>query len=269
MVTTTDMQWIHGGTGTHGDDHHYPEERPARTVTVPGFWLDTHPVTNAQFAEFVRVTGYVTEAERSGGNVFVPSTVPVDLGQPELWWRHDPRAMWRCPNGRDPLTDEHADHPVVQVTQVDAIAYADWVGSRLPTEAEWEWACGTDPLLPTWPLAADGMLLANVWLGEFPWRYVRRGRAGTSPVGAFPSRTNDLFDMLGNVWEWTSDAWTPRHDVAAASSPCCNTTGSDLEVVKGGSFLCATNYCARYRPAARHAQPRGEPACHIGFRCAR
>jgi formylglycine-generating enzyme required for sulfatase activity len=273
VIAATAEIWIEAGTATIGDDHHYPEERPAHTVEIAGFWIDVHPVTNLQFAAFVDATGYTTDAERDGGNVFVASNTPVDLSRPSLWWQHDRRAHWRRPHGADLLDAEHDDHPVVQVTRRDAIAYATWVHRRLPTEAEWEWAAAAvEPLPPSWPLAADGQLLANVWLGEFPWKSLRSRPPGTMPVGSFAPNGNELFDMLGNVWEWTADEWTARHYAGASLSPCCSTTDQtalDAATVKGGSYLCAANYCARYRPAARHAQPQREATCHIGFRCAR
>ena len=270
MTLTAPELWVPSGLATIGDDHHYPEERPSRTVHVDGFFIDQHPVTNAQFAEFVAATGYITDADQHGGNVFVPAGGPVDLSQPALWWRHEPGASWRRPHGAGVITAEHHDHPVVQVSQRDAIAYSQWAGRRLPTEVEWEWAANDGTQLPhSWPLAADGMLLANVWLGEFPWKHIRRAQPSTMPVGSFAANSRGLFDMLGNVWEWTSDTWAERHDATPPASPCCSATSADSATTKGGSFLCAANYCARYRPAARHAQPRSEPACHTGFRCAR
>ena len=257
---------IPGGTLLQGDDHHYPEEAPVRAVAVATFALDVHPVTNAQFAEFVAATGHVTAAERDGLAAFVPCDRRVDLAQPALWWRHDRDASWRRPRSVPALSDELADHPVVGVTAFDAAVYALWAGGRLPTEAEWEWAAGgATALPPTWPLASDGMLLANVWLGEFPWRSVRAAPPGTSPVGSFPPNANGLFDMLGNVWELTADAWSTH---GRSESACCISGAPAAVVAKGGSFLCAANYCNRYRPAARHRQPVGEATCHIGFRCA-
>ena len=265
-ATTPTPTLIAAGTFLQGDDHHYPEEAPAHTVAVAAFALDVHPVTNAQFARFVAATGHITAGERDGLAVFVPSKRPVDLAQPSLWWRHDPETSWRCPRGEPALSNELADHPVVGVTATDAAAYAEWVGGRLPTEAEWEWAAGGGGALPpTWPLAADGMLLANVWLGEFPWRSIRATPPGTSPVGSFPPNANGLFDMLGNVWELTSDDWSSRDLI---ESPCCGSTAPVCVVAKGGSYLCAANYCTRYRPAARHPQPAVEATSHIGFRCA-
>jgi formylglycine-generating enzyme len=264
-LTPTPML-IAAGTLLQGDDHHYPEEAPMRAIDVGAFALDVHPVTNAQFARFVAATGHVAASEQNGLAVFIPCDRPVDLGQPSLWWRHDRDATWRCPRGTSALSDELADHPVVGVTAYDSAAYADWAGGRLPTEAEWEWAAsGGVALATTWPLAADGMLLANVWLGEFPWRSIRAASPGTSPVGSFPPNPNGLFDMLGNVWELTSDPWSSRDLV---ESPCCDSPSPATVVAKGGSYLCAANYCKRYRPAARHRQPSGDATCHIGFRCA-
>lgn len=268
-------QLLAGGTFVQGDDHHYPEEGPARPARVQPFEIDRHPVTNAQFAAFVTATGHRTAAERDGAAVFVPAAAPVDLGQPSLWWRHAPDASWRRPTGEAALKSEHGDHPVVNVAVMDAQAYAEWCGGRLPTEAEWEYAAlGGLPLAATWPLAADGMLLANVWLGEFPWRSVRTTAPGTTPVGAYRPNAYGLFDMLGNVWELTADTWSLPHMARPTGAPsCCQATGGvpadhDAVVAKGGSFLCAANYCKRYRPAARHRQPIDEAACHIGFRCA-
>ncbi len=267
MTLRTPVIDIAAGSFVQGDDHHYPEERPARIMTVDAFSIDRHPVTNRQFAAFVAATGHVGAAESTGGNVFVMPDAPVDLGNPSLWWRHDPMASWRRTNGRDELTDHQFDHPVVQVGHADAVAYASWAGGRLPTETEWEWAAsGGIDQVPTWPLADDGMLLANVWIGEFPSRSTRRTRPGTTPVGAYPPNVNELFDMLGNVWEWTEDTWTGG--VAAPHSPCCTPATATTMVTKGGSYLCAANYCSRYRPAARHPQAAAEPSCHIGFRCA-
>lgn len=265
---------IAAGTFVQGDDHQYPEEAPARTVAVAEFAIDLHPVTNEQFAEFVAATGHVTAAERDGAAVFVPAYTPVDLGRPELWWRHDPNANWRtvrgAADGAGALSQEFADHPVVAVSHADAAACAAWRGGRLPTESEWEWAATAGGALSSsWPLADDGMLLANVWIGEFPWRSIRQRPPGTTPVGAFPPGANGLFDMLGNVWELTADAWSRGAHAATCCEPLrAGIMAPDGVVAKGGSYLCAANYCRRYRPAARHRQPVSEATCHIGFRCA-
>ena len=268
---------IAAGTFVQGSVHHYPEEAPEREAHVDGFVIDVHPVTNAQFLDFVQSTGHRTTAEKSGAAVFVPTDGPVDLARPSNWWRHDDDASWRRPLGRNTLTAELADHPVVNITIADANAFARWVGGRLPSESEWEWAAGAGhPLMSSWPLGEDGRLLANVWIGEFPWRSFRTRTPGTTPVGTYAPNPNGLFDMLGNVWELTADRWsTSRLPPRTEATTCCGPTAADLGcepdrgmVAKGGSYLCAANYCARYRPAARHRQMADEAACHIGFRCA-
>ncbi len=228
-----------GGTFVMGSEHHYPEERPQREVTVGPFGLDVHPVTVAQFAEFVEATRYRTEAERRrppGGEVFVAPDGPADLADPGQWWRFVPGASWR-----DRADDEHADHPVTFVTLADATAFADWSGARLPSEEEWEFAAARQHRPPSWPLAPDGRLLANVWIGEFPHQHRRPRPPGTMPVGSFPPSADGVFDLLGQVWELT-----------------------DGGPAKGGSHLCAANYCSRYRPSARLLALL--PTSHVGFR---
>jgi formylglycine-generating enzyme required for sulfatase activity len=230
-----------------GSDHHYPEERPARSVAVAGFSLAATPVTVAQFASFVAATGHVTTAESdSNALVFTPPPGPVDLADPLQWWSLVDGASWRNPDGRRSAV---AEHPVVQVSFDDALAYCDWAHVRLPSETEWE-------------AAAIHALVGNVWQGAFPWD--ARGLATTSPVGAFGA-AGGFSDQLGNVWEWTSTAWTRDHQPACCSVP----TSAEARVAKGGSFLCAPEYCARYRPQARMAMAGDSPTCHLGFRVAR
>lgn len=238
---------VAGGRVLMGSDHHYPEERPTHEVEVAAFELGPTPVTVDEFAAFVEATGYLTTAETDGNAlVFVPPRGPVDLGDPLQWWALVDGATWRLPDGRQRAA---GDHPVVQVSFADALAYCTWADLRLPTEVEWE-------------AAAQDAVVGNVWTGAFPWD--ARGLATTSPVGAFGD-VHGFSDQLGNVWEWTSTAWTPSHQVACCSAPASGET----RVAKGGSFLCAPEYCARYRPQARMAMAVDSPTCHLGFRAAR
>ncbi|WP_238389779.1 formylglycine-generating enzyme family protein [Pseudoxanthomonas koreensis] len=296
---------IPGGTFRMGSDEHYPEEAPAHRVSVDGFMIDAHPVTNARFAEFVRATGHVTTAEiapraedypgalpemlRAGSLVFTPpppGTVVKFWGQ---WWSYVFGACWHRPLGPGSSIDGLDDHPVVHVSHSDAQAYAEWAGKALPTEAEWELAArgGLADAEYAWgsELTPGGMHMANVWQGEFPVQNTREdGWLRTSPAGHYPPNGYGVFDMIGNVWEWTSDFWTEQHRADAAKACCIpqnprvtQTAGSfdpcqpeipiPRAVLKGGSHLCAPNYCRRYRPAARHPEPVDTSTSHVGFRC--
>ncbi|MBS0478747.1 MAG: formylglycine-generating enzyme family protein [Proteobacteria bacterium] len=282
---------IGGGQFRMGSDRHYAEEAPRRTTTVQDFWIDPAPVTNRQFAEFVEATDYVTLAEtpptladypdadpamlQAGSAVFHATAGPVDLRDHRRWWRYVFGACWRDPEGAGRGIARRLDHPVVQVAYQDALAYAAWAGKALPTEAEWEYAArgGLADAEFAWGDEREpgGKIMANYWRGEFPWRNLARFRStGTSPVRSFPANGFGLFDMIGNVWEWTVDAYIGGR----GSSPCCSSSRDDAHastprVIKGGSHLCAENYCRRYRPAARHAQPIDSPTNHVGFRCIR
>jgi sulfatase modifying factor 1 len=300
-----DMVWVAGGVFTMGSDDHYPEEAPAHRVAVNGFWIDRHTVTNADFRRFVEATRYVTLAERPANpddypgakpELLQPSSVvfrkaaqPVDLRDPHNWWTYVAGADWRHPRGPGSSLQGLWNHPVVHVAFEDAQAYAQWVGKELPTEAEWEYAArgGLDGAEFAWgaELTPEGRHLANTWQGEFPWQNLAEdGHEWTAPVGSFPANGYGLYEMTGNVWEWTTD-WYQEHGKIA--HPCCtldNPRGGDREqsvdprmpdvriprrVMKGGSYLCAPNYCRRYRPAARMAQPIDTSTCHVGFRCVR
>jgi formylglycine-generating enzyme required for sulfatase activity len=283
--------WIPTQTATLGSDQHYPEEGPVRDVVVEGFSIQTHPVTNAAYAQFVDATGYVTVAERPldpadfpgapaenlqpGSMVFRRTSGPVDLRHLGQWWSWTPGASWRRPVGPNSSIANRADHPVVHVAYEDAQAYADWAGLEIPTEAEWEIAArgGLNHATYTWGDKPEqpGERLANYWHGEFPWR-PEPGYGRTSPVGDFAPNGYGLFDMAGNVWEWTSDWYADDR----AGDPCCEAGSYDSaqpqfrvprKVIKGGSFLCADNYCLRYRPAARRPQMIDTGMSHIGFRC--
>jgi formylglycine-generating enzyme len=288
---TDDLVWIPGQTAVLGSDRHYPEEAPARPTGVEGFWMMAKAVTNTQFAEFVDATAYLTVAERPlnpadypdappenlqpGSMVFTRTQGPVDLRHLNLWWTWTPGTSWRRPVGPLSSIDKRAEHPVVHVAYEDAEAYAAWAGMSLPTEAEWETAArgGLDQAEYTWGDEPEppGQRMANYWHGDFPWR-PEKGYGRTAPVGSYPPNGYGLFDMAGNVWEWTTDWYGETRD----DQPCCASDSYDprqpqfqvpRKVVKGGSFLCADVYCLRYRPAARRPQPVDTGMSHVGFRC--
>nr|WP_280834278.1 formylglycine-generating enzyme family protein [Mycolicibacterium frederiksbergense] len=289
----TDLVWIPAQTAILGSDAHYPEEAPAREVTVDGFWIQPHQVTNADYARFVAATGYVTVAERAvdpadypgappenlvpGSMVFTRTTGPVDLRHLSQWWTWTPGACWNHPRGPRSSYKGREDHPVVHIGFEDAQAYAEWAGLALPTEAEWETAArgGLRGAAYTWGDEPErpGQRLANYWHGEFPY-LPETGYGTTKPVGSFEPNGYGLFDMAGNVWEWTTD-W---YGADRSSQPCCAADSYDpnqpqfqigRKVIKGGSFLCADSYCMRYRPAARRPQMIDTGMSHIGFRCVR
>lgn len=287
---------VPGGVTTIGSDRHYPEERPARGVEVGDVWWDEHPVTNAEFSRFVDATGHVTVAEVApdpadfpgadpamlvaGSQVFTQTDRPVHLGDWTQWWRWQPGASWRAPQGPDgPAWTDLLDHPVVHVGWADASAYARWAEKELPTETEWEYAArgGLTGRDFAWgdELSPGGAVLANTWQGPFPWRSDdARGHHRTSPVGSYPANGYGLVDMIGNVWEWTRTRWTAGHGVAGEDvSPCCGgsarLTETDRMVSKGGSHLCSPDYCQRYRPAARQGNGVNDSTSHLGFRCVR
>ena len=340
------MRLIPGGTFLMGSNNFYPEERPVHRVTVREFLMDVSPVTNSQFSRFVEDTGYTTVAERPPDPDDYPGVDPDQLvpgslvfRQPKRrrgagtrslhqWWHYVPGASWRAPEGPGSNLIDRMDHPVVHIAWEDAVTYARWANKELPTEAEWEYAArgGIDGAVYVWgdepPTEEEPK--ANIWQGEFPWvnlgsdGYGADGYERTSPVGVFPANGYGLYDMAGNVWEWTSDVFG-RHR-PGSSRPCCSprrpvglsqdggrqneistreetasagggggvfevedgsaekkqaaipevvdrVTGVPQRVLKGGSHLCASNYCLRYRPAARQAESIDTSASHIGFRC--
>jgi formylglycine-generating enzyme required for sulfatase activity len=298
---------IPAGMYRMGSDDHYPEEAPPHQVRVDAFSISPTTVTNEQFAAFVDATGFVTVAERPldpadfpgapaanlqpGSLVFTMTPGPVDLRHLSQWWTWTPGASWRTPEGPGSSIADRGDHPVVHVAFEDVEAYAAWAGEELPTEAEWEYAArgGLDGAVFTWGDEATpgGEYHANFWQGDFPWRNSEAdGFTRTAPVGSFPPNGFGLYDMAGNVWEWTADWYSDRHP-DDAEKPCCvptNPRGPAIEasfdpaqpqfrvprkVIKGGSFLCADNYCQRYRPAARRPQMIDTGMSHIGFRTMR
>ena len=297
------MVWIPGGTFRMGSDRHYAEEGPVHRVNVDGFWMDRAPVTNRQFDDFVQATGHVTFAETvpdpknypgslphlifAGSLVFTPPKHPVDLRDWSQWWTLLKGANWRHPYGPNSNIRGLDNHPVVHVTFADAAAYADWASKDLPTEAEWEFAArgGLDGAEFAWgdEFMPGNREMANTWHGEFPHKR-RPGFRRTSPVTAFPANGYGLYDMIGNVWEWTTDWWSAKHEHDAPKACCIpeNPRGGPeassydprlaeikipRKVIKGGSHLCAPSYCRRYRPAARHAEPVDTSTSHVGFRC--
>jgi len=296
---------LRGGEFLMGSDTHYPEERPAHHVQVDSFLIDATPVTNRKFRQFVADTGYVTLAEKlsptadipdptsglrnAGSMVFSPPRGPVDLRFASQWWEFREGANWRHPHGPGSGLFIREDHPVVHIAFEDALAYARWAGKDLPTEAEWEYAArgGLHEAEFAWgnELAPGGRHMANTWQGEFPHENLREdGYERTSPVTAFAPNGYGIYDMIGNVWEWTCDWFSPQHaiDMAARNVGRLNPRGGDQaascdprepdlkaprKVLKGGSHLSAPNHCRRYRPAARRAQAVGESSSHVGFRC--
>ena len=303
IANTAGMVRIPGGSFLMGSDHHYPEEAPAHRVKVSGFFIDRCTVTNREFERFVAATGHVTLAEKPANaddypgarpELLAPSSVmfkrsagPVDLRNPYLWWTYVAGADWRHPRGPDSSLDGLEDHPVVHVAYEDAEAYARWAGKELPTEAEWEFAArgGLDSAPYVWgeQFMPDGKPLANTWQGRFPWEnLLEDGYEWTAPVGSFPPNGYGLHDMAGNVWEWTTDWYQQHSEIQHACCTLDNPRGGQREashdprmpdvriprkVMKGGSYLCAPNYCRRYRPAARHAEAVDTSTSHVGFRC--
>jgi formylglycine-generating enzyme required for sulfatase activity len=297
------MAWIAEATFVMGSDRHYPEEAPAHRAHVDGFWMDTHAVTNRDFKRFVEATGYVTVAERPADAadypgadpamllpasvVFVKAPRALDMSDHYQWWRYVRGADWRHPGGPGTSLQGLREHPVVQVAFEDAEAYARWRGKTLPTEAEWELAArgGLDGAEFVWgdELTPGGRVMANTWQGEFPWQnLLEDGFEATAPVGTFPPNGYGLYDMAGNVWQWTTDWYQDHGRIERACCTIDNPRGGSRDesfdartpgvriprkVIKGGSFICAPNYCRRYRPAARMAQEVNSATCHIGFRC--
>jgi len=298
------MKWVPGGTFAMGSETHYPEEKPAGPVSVDGFWMDETTVTNRQFGEFVNATGYLTVAEKApdpamypGADpaLLVPGSItfdqprrPVDMNNPMGWWAWTPGASWRHPWGPQSNLDGKEDHPVTQVAFQDADAYARWAGKSLPTEAQWERAGrgGLDGQEFAWGegIAPGGVERMNRWIGEFPWKFRPRPngprKPGTVAVKSYEPNPFGLYEVTGNTWEWTSTWFSDKHE--EPTSRCCApsnprgpgvddsrdpASGIPRKVIKGGSFLCAENYCSRYRPAARIPESIESSTVHISFRC--
>ncbi len=299
------MVWVPGGTFHMGSTRR-PLEGPVHTVTVDGFYMDGTEVTNVQFGAFVSATGYVTTAEKSptpdtlpgvspaefqklvddgmiapGANNFRPTQGAVDLNDELQWWEYKKGADWRHPNGAGSSISGHETDPVVCVSWLDAAAYAKWAGKRLPTEAEWEFAArgGKEDQLFIWgsEFTPGGKWMANTWQGEFPWKVAADdGFPSLAPAKSYPANGYGLYDMAGNVWEWTADWFHPGY---YGASPAKNPQGPDVgfdpdqpegvqtKIIRGGSWLCNDCYCEGYRPAARMKTTPDTSSNHAGFRC--
>jgi formylglycine-generating enzyme len=298
MPTPKRMTWIDGGTFAMGSEEFYPEERPVHDVRVAGFWIDERPVTVVQFRRFVAATGYRTTAEHPpdpedypevdpaqlvpGSLVFTGTSGPVGFDDFRQWWRWTPGACWHRPAGPGSDVAGFEQHPVIHIAHADAQAYAEWAGKALPTEAEWEYAArgGLERARFAWgdDEEPNGQIMVNRWRGDFPWRDERGNRpVRTSPVGRYPPNGYGLYDVTGNVWEWTDD-WFGDHgggdgcclpDPRPELTPASYGAGERVprKVIKGGSHLCAPSYCLRYRPAARQGQTIDTSTSHLGFRC--
>ncbi len=289
------MVWIPAGAFTMGTDKGPKDEQPAHKVTLDGFWIDKTEITNAQFAKFVKATGYRTIAEQKPDAAKYPDApkdklvpfsavfkcCPAELDGPAIWWQFTPGADWRHPEGGKSSIDGKDDYPVVHICWDDAAAYANWAGKRLPTEAEWEYAArgGLDGKEYTWGEAkqgADGKWMANTFQGKFPAKDTGEdGFTGLAPVAKYPANGYGLFDMSGNAWEWCSDWYQPDYyAVSPAKNPQGPARGLEeqpgegpCKVRRGGSFLCANDYCRRYLPASRDKNPADSAANHTSFRC--
>ena len=297
------MKWIPGGAFEMGSNKFYSEENPVHKVTVDGFWMDQFTVTNREWQRFVEATGHVTLAERppnaedypgAAPELLVPASVVfrmpdrrVDMTNCFNWWTYIPGANWRHPDGPESSIEGRENHPVVHLAWEDVEAYAKWIGKELPTEAEWEFGArgGIEGADFAWgnDFMPGGAHMANTWQGEFPWQNLKTdGFDGTAPVGSFPANGYGLHEMTGNVWEWTADWFQDHSKVQRACCGNLNPKGGSRDasydpqlpnikiprkVMKGGSYLCAPNYCRRYRPAARMPQPVDTSTCHLGFRC--
>ena len=299
-----DMVWIPEKTFEMGaNNSQYPEEGPVHNVTVSGFWMDRYLVTNKQFQRFVKETGYITFAEKPpkaedypdadpamlvpGSAVFIKPDQPVNP-QVSCWWHYVPGADWRHPEGLNSSLENRENHPVLHIIYADALAYAVWAGKELPTEAQWELAArgGLDGAEFAWgnEFMPNGKPMANIWQGKFPSENLKSESPGPEAVGSYPANGYGLYDMIGNVWEWTQDWYREKH-LENPTKACCTPKnprgGKEIDsydrrlspsmrkprkVLKGGSFLCAPNYCARYRPAARHPEDTDTSTNHIGFR---
>lgn len=289
------MVWVQGGDFNMGTED-YPDAKPIHKVNVKGYWIDEHEVTNAQFAAFVAATNYVTIAERPlnpadypgvplenlvpGSAVFVPPTTKVSLDNIQQWWQYVPGASWKHPNGPESSIEGLENNPVVQVSYLDAKAYAEWAGKRLPTEAEWEFAAraGRPHTKYYWgtELKPNGKWAANIFQGTFPNNNTAEdGFSDSAPVKSFPKNPLGVYDLEGNVWEWCNDLYRDDYyKTSAGDNPKGPSTSNDPEepgvekhVQRGGSYLCSDQYCIRYVAGSRGKGETTSACNHLGFRC--
>lgn len=307
IATLNTMVLVPGGQYNMGadDEHGMPDEYPKHNVHIDSFWIDEHEVTNAEFAAFVKATGYITTAQRPiskeeymrgmppgtpepdstdllpGALVFTPTDHAVDLNDVSQWWTFTLAADWQHPSGPDSDISGKEHYPVVQVSWEDAMAFAKWAGKRLPTEAEWEVAARGGLKGQPYPWGAEapqaGKPKANIWSGHFPYENTKTDSFyNTAPVKSFAANGYRLYDMSGNVWEWTAD-WYSTHsykeDRKDASGPATPFDQADpaspKRVIRGGSFMCSDEYCRGYRVSARMKTTPESGLSNLGFRCAR
>lgn len=304
------MIWVPGGEFTMGSDgkDSKRDEKPPHRVKVTGFWMDATPVTNRQFKEFVDATGYLTTAEKAptveeimgqvppgtpkpapellvpASLVFKPASAPVTLKSNRAWWEWKPGANWKHPLGKESTLEGKEEHPVVQISWFDAMAYAKWAGKRLPTEAEWEFAArgGMKDTIYVWgnDEFSEEAPQANIWQGNFPYKSVKpNNHMGTTPVKTFKPNPYGLYDMAGNVWQWCLDLYHVSHyEDELKKEISIDPTGPQMSfdpeepyatkhVHRGGSFLCHKSYCKGYRIAARMKTCPDTSLNHLGFRC--
>jgi sulfatase modifying factor 1 len=254
-------------------------EGPVRRIKLAPFWIDVHAVTNAEFARFIEDSGHVTEAETFGWSFVFGGLLPDDFADTRAaahaqWWRQVYEADWRRPEGPQSSVDERPDHPVLHVSWNDAIAYCNWAGKRLPTEAEWEYAArgGLEQAVFPWgdELEPGGEHLMNVWQGTFPSENANTdGHYGTAPVGAYPPNGHGLYNTTGNVWEWCADWFHPEFHTRDKQTNPQGPGRGDNKATRGGSYLCHASYCRRYRVAARNGMTPDSSTGNTGFRCTR
>lgn len=285
-ASTDGMVYLSGNTFLMGTDYEkgFPRdgEGPIRKVRLEGFWIDTCAVTNSQFEEFIEHTGYVTDAERYGWSFVFHLFLSPELekrvkgiAEQAPWWRGVEGASWRHPEGPDSNLVGRMDHPVVHVSHNDAVAFCDWAGKRLPTEAEWEYAARGGLKQRRFPwgntLTPGGVHRCNIWQGEFPTENtIEDGYAGTAPVDAYPPNGYGLYNVSGNVWEWCSDWFSSTFHGKDGKGVQVNPTGPStgtIRMIRGGSYLCHKSYCNRYRVAARTSNTPDSSTGNIGFRC--